>query len=114
MTKIALIRVIMGALASLGILLPILAVLKAVGIPLLIIMGIIALPILIVLLLVGLPIFLVLIFGAMLLGVAWAFLTAGAVIIKPLIFVGLPMFLIGYGMWWLAFGRRRGGGEKPA
>jgi hypothetical protein len=113
-TQIALIRWILGSLGSLGILIPILALLKAIGLPVLIVLAIVAVPILIVLLVIGLPIFLVLICGAILLGIAWAFLTVGAVIIKPLLIVVLPMMVMGYCLWWLFSGRKRGTGEKPA
>ena len=113
-TRIALLRWILGSLGSLGILIPILALLKAIGLPVLIVLAIVALPILIVLLVIGLPIFLVLICGAILLGIAWAFLTVGAVVIKPLLIVVLPMMVMGYCLWWLLAGRKRGGGERPA
>lgn len=113
-TRIALLRWLFGALGSLGILVPILALLKAIGLPLLIIMGIVAIPVLIVLLVIGLPIFLVLICGAILMAIAYAILTAGMVVLKPLLVVGIPLFIVGYGLWWLAFGRRRDTGEKPA
>ena len=113
-TRIALLRWILGSLGSLGALIPILMLLKAIGLPVLIVLAVIALPILLVLLLIGLPVFLVLICGAILLGIAWAFLTVGAVVIKPLLIVVLPMMVMGYGLWWLFAGRKRGGGEKPA
>ena len=113
-TQIALFRWIFGSLGSLGILIPVLMVLKAIGLPVLMVIAVIALPVLLLLLLIGLPIFLVLICGGILLAIAWAFLTVGAVVLKPLILVLLPMFVIGYGMWWLFSGRKRGGGEKPA
>ena len=113
-TRIALLRWILGSLGSLGILIPILALLKAIGLPVLIVLAIVALPILIVLLVIGLPIFLVLICGAILLGIAWAFLTVGAVVIKPLLIIVLPMMIMGYGLWWLFRGRKHGGGERPA
>ena len=115
-TQIALFRWIFGSLGSLGILIPILMLLKAIGLPVLMVLAVIALPVLLVLLVIGLPIFLVLICGAILLAFAWAFLTVGAVVIKPLLIVGLPMMVIGYCLWWffVGRGRRRGGGEKPA
>ncbi len=113
-TQIALLRWILGSLGSLGILLPILALLKAIGLPVLMVIAVIALPVLLVLLVIGLPIFLVLICGAILLGIAWAFLTVGAVVIKPLLIVVLPMMVMGYFLWWLFSGRKRGNGERPA
>ena len=102
-TQIALFRWIFGSLGSLGILIPILMVLKAIG-----------LPVLLVLLVIGLPIFLVLICGGILLAIAWAFLTVGAVVLKPLLLIVLPMMVMGYALWWLFSGRKRGGGERPA
>lgn len=112
--RLVFLRWLLGSLGSLGILLPILALLKAIGLPVLLIMMVIALPVLLVLLVIGLPIFLVLICGAMLLGVAWAFLTVGAVVIKPLLIVVLPMLAMGYFLWWLFSRRKRGNGERPA
>jgi len=112
--QVALVRWIFGSLGSLGVLIPILMVLKAIGWPVLVILMVVAIPALIILLVIGLPIFMVLLCGAVLVGIAWAFLTVGAVIIKPLIFIVLPMMLVGYFLWWLFMGRRRGGGEKPA
>jgi hypothetical protein len=113
-TRIALLRWILGSLGSLGALIPLLMLLKAIGLPVLIVLAVVALPIIIVLLLIGLPIFLVLICGAILLGIAWAFLTVGAVVLKPLLIVVLPMMVMGYCLWWLVAGRKRGSGEKPA
>ena len=113
-TQIALFRWIFGSLGSLGILIPILMVLKAIGWPVMVVLAVIALPVLLVLLVIGLPIFLVLICGAILLAIAWAFLTVGAVVLKPLLFVVLPMMVMGYALWWLFSGRKRGGGERPA
>ena len=113
-TRIALIRWILGYLGSLGALIPILMLLKSIGLPVLIVLAIVAIPILLVLLVIGLPIFLVLLCGAILLGIAWAFLTVGVVVIKPLLFVVLPMMVMGYCLWWLFAGRKRNGGEKPA
>jgi hypothetical protein len=112
--RIALLRWILGSLGSLGVLVPILLLLKAIGLPVLIVLGLVAIPILLALLFVGLPIFLVLICGAILLGIAWAVLTVGAVVIKPLLIIVLPTMLMGYLAWWLIWGRKRGGGERPA
>lgn len=113
-TRIALLRWILGSAGSLGVLIPILLVLKAIGLPVLIVLAIVAIPILLVLLVIGLPIFLVLICGAILMGIAWAVLTVGAVVIKPILIIGLPMMVMGYFLWWLFSGRKRGSGEKPA
>src|SRR5688572_17017369 len=106
--QVALIRWIFGSLGSLGLLIPILMVLKAIGWPVLVILMVVAIPALIILLVIGLPIFMVLLCGAALVAIAWAFLTVGAVIIKPLLFVVLPMMLMGYFLWWAFKGRRRG------
>ena len=113
-TRLALLRWILGSLGSLGALLPLLMLLKTIGMPVLIILMVVALPALIILLLIGLPIFMVLLCAAVLVGIAWAFLTLGAVIIKPLLIVVLPMMVMGYCLWWLFSGRKRGTGEKPA
>ena len=112
--RIALLRWILGSTGSLGILIPLVLLLKAIGLPALMVIAVLALPVLLVLLLIGLPIFMVLILGAVLLGIAWLVFTVGLVVIKPLLFVALPMMVFGYLLWWLFSGRKRGTGEKPA
>ena len=112
--RIALLRWILGSTGSLGILIPLVLLLKAIGLPALMVIAVLALPVLLVLLLIGLPIFMVLILGAVLLGIAWLVFTVGLVVIKPLLFVALPMMVFGYFLWWLFSGRKRGTGEKPA
>ena len=112
--RIAMLRWILGTGGSLGILIPLVLLLKAIGLPALIVIGVLAIPVLLALLFIGLPIFLVLICGAVLLGIAWLVLTVGVVVIKPLLFIALPMMVFGYFLWWLFSGRKRGTGEKPA
>ena len=112
--RIALLRWILGTGGSLGVLIPLVLLLKAIGWPVLVVIAVLAIPVLLALLFIGLPIFMVLICGAVLLGIAWLVLTVGLVVIKPLLFIVLPMMVFGYFMWWLFAGRKRGGGEKPA
>lgn len=94
-------------LGWLGLLIPIVLVLKTIGLPVLAVLSIVALPILILLLLFGLPIFLVLIFGGLVMGFLGMVLTLGVAALKIGLFVVLPAWLL----WKLAcaiFGRGKG------
>jgi len=81
-------------LGWLGALIPIVMLLKAIGLPVLIVLAIVAIPALFLLLLFGLPIFLVLLFGGMLIGFLGFVLTIGVAAIKFAIFVVLPIWLM--------------------
>lgn len=96
-------------LGWLGLLVPIVLALKAIGLPILAVLSIAAVPLLILLVLFGFPIFLVLIFGGLIMGFLSFLLTVGLAALKIGIFVVLPIWL----MWKLAcwiFRRGKGGG----
>lgn len=102
-------------LGWLGLLVPIVLVLKAVGLPILAVLSMIALPLLALLVLFGLPVFLVLIFGSLFMGFLGFIFTIGIAAIKFGLFVVLPAWLI----WRLASaifgcrGRHCGGWTDP-
>lgn len=81
-------------LGWLGALIPVVMLLKAIGLPVVIVLAIVAIPALFLLLLFGLPIFLVLIFGGLLIGFLGFVLTIGVAALKFAIFVVLPIWLI--------------------
>jgi hypothetical protein len=99
-------------LGWLGLLIPIVLVLKTIGLPILAVLSIVALPLLFLLVLFGLPIFLVLIFGGLVMGFLGMVLTLGVAALKIGLFVVLPAWLL----WKLAcaiFGRGKGGDSPP-
>ena len=81
-------------LGWLGLLIPIVLLLKSVGLPILAVLSIVAIPLLILLVLFGLPIFLVLIFGGMIMGFLGFVVTIGIAALKIGLFVVLPIWLI--------------------
>ena len=91
--RIAMIRWLFK-LGWLGLLIPIVLLLKTIGVPILAVLAIVAIPIVILLVLFGLPIFLVLLFGSMLMGFLGLVLTIGVAVLKIGLFVVLPIWLI--------------------
>ncbi len=106
LTKWALVKVILRALASLGWLVPIAFVLKAVGLPLLILIAVLGLPIFIVLALLGLPFLLVFFVGALLLVGIFVLLSFGFAALK----IALPILIVIWIARWLM--GRSGGKEE--
>jgi hypothetical protein len=100
-------------LGGLALLLPLAALLKAIGLPVLLILLVVGAPILILLLLFGLPIFAVMAVGGVLIGLVAMLLMLGLAALKFAIFVVLPIWL----MWkvacwaWRGISRRRDGGN---
>ena len=99
-------------LGWLGLLIPIVLILKTIGLPIIIVLSIVAIPIVILLLLFGLPIFLVLIFGSLLMGFLGFVLMIGVAALKFGLFVVLPVWLL----WKLAkkiwcWGKKRDNGD---
>lgn len=110
MVKFALFRILLKGLGSLAFLIPLALLLKGIGWPLLVVLAVLALPIFLVLLVIGLPIFLVLAVGGLLVSLLFMAMTVGAVFLKFLVFVVVPIMLV----WWLVktvFGW--GDGPKP-
>ena len=97
--RIAMIRWLFK-LGWLGLLIPIVLILKTIGLPIIAVLSIVAIPIVILLVLFGLPIFLVFLFGSMLMGFLGLVLTLGVAVLKITLFVVLPIWLI----W--TFGRK--------
>lgn len=98
-------------LGWLGALIPIALMLKSVGLPLLIVLAVVGIPVLILLFLFGLPVILVLAFGGLFLGLLGVGLMVGLAMLKFLIFVVLPIWLIwklARTIWCWTF-KRRGG-----
>jgi len=91
--------------------LPIALLLKTIGLPLLLILGVLALPILFLLFLFGLPIILVLIAGGAIMGLLFAVLSIGLVVVKIAIVVVLPIWIIWTLFGWI-FGRRKKNGDQ--
>lgn len=102
-------------LGWLGLLIPIVLILKTIGLPILAVLSIVAIPILILLLLFGLPIFLVFIFGSLLMGFLGFVLMLGLAALKIGLFVVLPAWLL----WKLAktiwcWGKKRDNGDSSS
>ena len=91
---------------------PLALLLKTIGLPVLIVLGVLALPILFLLFVFGLPIMFVLLAGGALMGLLFAVLSVGLVVVKLAIVIGLPIYLMWKLFSWL-FGRRRRNGDTP-
>ena len=97
-------------LGGLAFFIPIVMLLKAIGLPVLMVLSIVAIPVLIVLFLFGLPIFLVLMAGGAIMGLLSLVVTIGIAALKIGIFVVLPIWLTFKLFSWI-FHRGRGGGS---
>ena len=102
-------------LGWLGLLIPIVLLLKTIGLPILAVLSIVAIPMLILLVLFGLPIFLVLLFGGLIMGFLGFVLMIGVAALKIGLFIVLPAWLI----WKLAktvwcWGRKRDAGDDSS
>lgn len=93
-------------LGGLAFLIPIVMLLKAIGLPLLAVLSIVAIPLLFLLFLFGLPIFLVLMAGGAIMGILSLVVTLGIAALKIGIFIVLPIWLIVKLFSWVF---RRGG-----
>jgi hypothetical protein len=99
--RLAAIRWAFKTILGLGVLVPVAAILKVVGLPILAVLGVLATPVLFVLFLFGLPVFMVLIVGALLLAGLFFMLTLGMFALKIFLFVVLPIWLIWKIAGWL-------------
>jgi len=112
--KFGLLRGIFAVLGSLAAVLPIaLALIKLLGWPLLIVMLVLGLPLVLVLAIIGFPLIAVLAIAGIVMGLAFAALTLGAIALKFFLFVVLPIWVMWKVASW-AFGKRRDSGERPA
>jgi hypothetical protein len=98
-------------LGGLAFLIPVVLLLKAIGLPVLAVLSIIAIPLLILLFLFGLPIFLVLLAGGAIMGFLSLVVTIGIAALKFGIFVILPIWLIFKLFSWI-FRRGDNGGSS--
>lgn len=98
-------------LGGLAFLIPIVMLLKAIGLPLLAVLSIIAIPLLILLFLFGLPIFLVFLAGGAIMGILSLVVTIGIAALKIGIFVVLPIWLTFKLFSWI-FRRGKNGGSS--
>jgi hypothetical protein len=105
--KWALVKTILKALGSLGWLLPLALVLKAVGLPVLMLLAVLAIPLVIVLAVLGLPLLLIVVVGGGLITFTMWLLSMGLFALK----LALPFVLI-YWIWrW--FSRSEPGTPEP-
>lgn len=98
-------------LGGLAFFIPIVLLLKTIGLPLLAVLSVIAIPLLFMLFLFGLPIFLVLLAGGAIMGLLSLVITIGIAALKFAIFVVLPIWLIVKLFSWI-FRRGRNGGSS--
>lgn len=98
-------------LGGLAFLIPIVLLLKAIGLPALAVLSIVAIPLLILLFLFGLPIFLVLMAGGAIMGLLSLVVTIGIAALKIGVFVVLPIWLTWKLVSWI-FRRDNGGGAS--
>lgn len=108
--RLAIVRWLVKILGLLSFL-PIAFLLKTFGLPILIILAVLALPVLFLLFLFGLPIFLVLMAGGLVMGVIFAALAFGLVVLKVAVFIVLPAWLLWRLFSWMF--RRREPRPKP-
>ena len=97
LAKVALLKLLLKTLGSLGWLLPFAFILKVIGLPVLIVLAILALPIFIILAIVGLPIMFVVIAGFVLLVGFFFLLSMGMLVLK----IAIPILLIYWLLKWL-------------
>lgn len=102
LSKLALVQALLRILGSLGWLLPLAFILKAVGVPLLILLAVLALPLFIVLAVIGLPLLLVVVVGGALLAFTLWVVSMGLMALK----IALPIVLVVWALRW--FTRDRG------
>ena len=96
--KWTLIKAILRALGSLGWLLPLAMLLKAIGLPLLIVLAVLALPLIVVLVVIGLPLVFVVLVGGALLSFALWVASMGLLALK----IAIPIVLVVWLLRWLS------------
>lgn len=94
-------QLVVRSFGSLILLLPLAALLKAIGWPLLVLLGVLAAPLLIVLFVAGLPVLLVILVGALLLAITGAVVSMGIIAIKIAVVVCVVVAVVRF------FRRRR-------
>jgi hypothetical protein len=96
LAKVALLKLLLKTLGSLGWLLPIAFVLKLVGLPVLIVLAILAAPIFIILAIIGLPIMFVIIAGVLLLVGFFFILSMGLLVLR----IAIPILIVYWVIRW--------------
>ncbi|MGI9077108.1 MAG: hypothetical protein ACR2G6_07220 [Gemmatimonadaceae bacterium] len=117
LAKWTLFRILLKGLGSLGILLPLALLLKAIGWPVFLVLAVLAIPVFSMFLLFGLPVFLVLLFGGGLLVIVFSVLALGLAVLKLVFPVLLIVMLVWCGVWilrWLFGGNGGSEGTSPA
>jgi len=108
LAKWAILKLLLRALGSLGWLIPLALMLKAIGLPILILLAVLALPVLLVLAVLGLPFLLVVVVGGFLLTVTMWIVGIGLAALK----IVIPIVLVYWLVKW-AFRRGDGPSETP-
>lgn len=109
LVKWALIKSLLKILGSLGWLLPLAFILKAVGLPILILLAVLAIPLFIVLAIIGLPLILVVVVGGALLTFTMWIVSIGLLALK----IALPIILIVWAIRWFTKRRDDGATQTP-
>lgn len=107
LAKWAILKLVLKAFGSLGWLLPLAFILKALGLPFLIMLAVLALPLLLVLAVIGLPLLLVALIGGFLVTVTMWIVSIGVIALK----VAIPLVLMYWLLRWLF---RRGDGPSAS
>ncbi|MEP7384709.1 MAG: hypothetical protein ABI910_23770 [Gemmatimonadota bacterium] len=105
----AIVKLVLKAFGSLGWLLPIAFVLKALGLPFLLLLAAVALPVILVLALIGLPLLLIVVVGGFLVTFTLWIVGLGVVALK----VAIPILLLFWAVRWL-MGRGHASDLPPA
>lgn len=105
LAKWAILKLVLKAFGSLGWLLPLAFILKALGLPFLIMLAVLALPLLLVLAVIGLPFLLVALIGGFLVTVTMWIVSIGVIALK----VAIPVVLMYWLLRWML-----GRGDGPA
>jgi hypothetical protein len=112
--KFGMLRGLIAVLGSLAAVLPIaIALIKFLGWPIVIALFVLALPLLLVLAIIGFPLIAILSIAGIVMGIAFAVISVGLVLLKFFLFVVLPIWIGWKVVTWM-LGRRRDSGEKPA
>ena len=92
--KLGMLRGLLAVLGSLAAVLPIaLALIKFLGWPILIVLFVLALPLLLILAIIGFPLIAVLSIAGIVMGLAFAVISVGIVLLKFFLFVVLPIWI---------------------
>ncbi len=106
----AIVKLVLKAFGSLGWLLPLALVLKALGLPLLLLLAALALPVVVVLAVLGLPVLLIVLVGGALVTLTMWIVGIGVVALK----VAIPLVLLYWTVRWLFWSGDAGGHSDVA